>query len=463
MASNKYSARNFDLKRLNDNRENELSKILELNSLSFSTQLIAIMQSRINNTLFKLSPNDYKVICGNKMMINMMSKVIKCDAKQLKKFCKYINVFIENIESSPKSIKKKIIASRNLMRGSLSVLPYDILDKIVKKYISLFPSKYVLKDWIPLNKLNGEILSENPAAIDYLKENRNLIDWKALLRNPNPAAIDFLIENKNNIPTYYELLINNISPVSHNKAITNPAAIEYIKDVLNRYPDNIEWHLLSLNPNAIELLKQKIREEFLHPNVDEFVEDDPLSGLHNIIQPHYSKKIDWWALSSNPNAIELLIANREKIHWDGLSANTNLKAIELLKEKINAENLINQRVLNNLNYSEKIAWWALSQNPNAIELLKRNIDKINWALLSKNPNQEAIKLLKANPFKIDWNGLSINPNALELLKEYPKKINWDMLSKNPNPEALELLIANRDKIHWDFLNANPSIFEAVLE
>jgi hypothetical protein len=48
------------------------------------------------------------------MMINMMSKVIKCDSKQLKKFCKYINVFIENIESSPKSIKNKIIATQSI-------------------------------------------------------------------------------------------------------------------------------------------------------------------------------------------------------------------------------------------------------------------------------------------------------------------------------------------------------------
>jgi hypothetical protein len=40
----------------------------------------------------------------------------------------------------------------------------------------------------------------------------------------------------------------------------------------------------------------------------------------------------------------------------------------------------------------KINWVSLSENPNAIELLKENKDKINWRRLSKNPN--AIELLE---------------------------------------------------------------------
>ena len=161
-----------------------------------------------------------------------------------------------------------------------------------------------------------------------VKENRNLIDWKALLRNPNPAAIDFFIENKNNIPKYYELLINNISSVSHNKAITNPAAIEYIKDVLNRYPDNIEWHLLSLNPNAIELLKAnpfKIDWYYLSENPNAIDEENRMSEDDYDNLNEY-EKINWVMLSKNPNpeALELLIANRDKIHWDFLNANPSI-------------------------------------------------------------------------------------------------------------------------------------------
>lgn len=56
----------------------------------------------------------------------------------------------------------------------------------------------------------------------------------------------------------------------------------------------------------------------------------------------------------------------------------------------------------------------LSKNPNAIDLLKENPDKICWWILSSNPN--AIDILKDNPDKIDWKYLSLNPNAIELLK-----------------------------------------------
>ena len=72
----------------------------------------------------------------------------------------------------------------------------------------------------------------------------------------------------------------------------------------------------------------------------------------------------------------------------------------------------------------------LSFNPNAIELLKENPDKINWLHLSSNPN--AIELLKENPDKIDGTELACNANAIELLKEHPDKINWWILSHNPN-------------------------------
>ena len=475
MTSNKYTKRDLDLQRLTNKKVNELSTFLGIDS-GPSTQLIANIQSRINNPIFKLSINDYEVMCGNNMLINMMSKVLDCDVNQFKQFCKYINVFAENIKLSPESIKKKMKITKSInasnRRGSMNLLPDDIYYSIVNKYKTIFNVRYALKDWIPLNKLKKEILSENPNAVDFLKENRKLIDWKALCRNPNPEAIALLIENKDDISDYYDLLFNNISSVTHNKAITNPAAIEYIKDVLNRYPNQIEWNLLSKNPSAIELIKDKIRKETLHQN-DIVVEPellhelDELDELDDVVETHYRKKIDWWALSQNPNAMELLKANSTKIYWNGLSANTNLKAIELLKDKIYAENLINQDVLDNLNPSDKIDWWALSQNTNAIELLKRNIDKINWALLSKNPNQEAIKLLKANPTKIDWDYLSENSNsgAIELLKANPAKINLYRLAQNPNPNAVELLknFEHKTQMMWDFLNANPSIFEAVLE
>jgi hypothetical protein len=71
----------------------------------------------------------------------------------------------------------------------------------------------------------------------------------------------------------------------------------------------------------------------------------------------------------------------------------------------------------------------LSENPNAIHLLKESMDKIDWDWLLTNPN--AIHLLECNPEKIDWFWLSINPNAIHLLKENMDKIDWYFISTNP--------------------------------
>jgi hypothetical protein len=66
-------------------------------------------------------------------------------------------------------------------------------------------------------------------------------------------------------------------------------------------------------------------------------------------------------------------------------------------------------------------------------------DWIDDSKLSKNKN--AIELLKANLNKIDWHQLSRNPAAIELLKDNYDKINWDNLSRNP--AAIELLRKNK--------------------
>ena len=121
-----------------------------------------------------------KYLCGNKMMIRMMSKVIGCDVKQLKKFCKHINVFTKNIKLSPKSIKKKIDEAKNITatqkRGSLNKLPDDVYRTIVEQYKTIFKIKYVLKNWIPLKKIDWTYLSINPNAIELLKANPTKIN-----------------------------------------------------------------------------------------------------------------------------------------------------------------------------------------------------------------------------------------------------------------------------------------------
>jgi hypothetical protein len=68
-----------------------------------------------------------------------------------------------------------------------------------------------------------------------------------------------------------------------------------------------------------------------------------------------------------------------------------------------------------------MVWQCLSINPNAVDLLKENSDKIDWMNLSKNPGaitiitdkllEQTLKLGKRKNC-ISWNKLSLNSNAV---------------------------------------------------
>ena len=487
----------------------EASKRSQSSSSGMDTRVIANIQNRINNPLFSLTIDDYELMCGNKMITKMISKVLECDEKQLRKFCKYINVFRENINSSPKYIKNKMKP-----KMTLNKLPNDLKTQIIEKYMSFFPTKYVLRDFIPLEKLNWQWLSSNPNAIDLLREKMNnenklsqevlnkvnikdKIDWDGL--SGNPYAIELLeekINRENEMSKEYLETLHYVDKINWKSLSENPNAIELLK----KNQDKIDWRNLSGNPNAIELLKKnqdKINWYMLskNPNAIKLLKAN-------------RENIDWDWLSENPNAIELLKENQDKINWGRLSENPNPEAIELLRKQFEKEKKTSKYDLDWTKDKDKIDWWNLSRNPNAIELLKEKIkeeddipydsiytlnnllddQKINWGLLSSNPN--AIELLKANPKKIDWWMLSQNPNpeAIKLIKKRLKylrnlsddeyndlsdgeHLNWESLSQNP--VAIEFLeekikeeeekpeLENReDKIDWGSLSANPAIFEA---
>ena len=92
----------------------------------------------------------------------------------------------------------------------------------------------------------------------------------------------------------------------------------------------------------------------------------------------------------------------------------------------------------------------LSRNQIGIYKLKEwvNIDRLNWFWLSANQN--AIHLLEENIDKIDWNMLSVNPNAIHILEKNIDKINWHELSTNPEIFTFvydyEKMKSNMDKI-----------------
>jgi len=90
-------------------------------------------------------------------------------------------------------------------------VPLDVL-KIIASYIT--KQKMKLLDWIDLDELNWDGLSENENAIYLLERNIQKISWDWLSRNPNAIHI------------------------------------------LEEYSHKIDWADLSCNPNAIHLLEK---------------------------------------------------------------------------------------------------------------------------------------------------------------------------------------------------------------
>ena len=313
---------------------------------------------------------------------------------------------------------KQTQANNNLF----AILPDAVTERIfMKDYVELL--KHDLRDWV--------------------KEHADKIDLKHLCSNPHNNAMK-IIENKN--------------------------------------PDLLDWHELSKNPFAIDILSMEENYE----------------------------RIEWGALSSNKDAIDLLNArllkfpSKPKIDWGNISVNENgydmilqrifvEKGLDLDRlrphQKLDRARLFANKstdVLNylmNPKYKEEKSWYHLSgnSNPIAIKLLEDelrrdpNSSNINWRQLSGNPG--AVKLLKAelkrepNSTKIHWNTLSGNAGVgiMEIIRwkiqkdglpendEYGKnQLTWHNLSSNP--KAIFLLRDNVDKIKWGAFSTNPAIF-----
>ena len=207
------------------------------------------------------------------------------------------------------------------------------------------------------------------------------------------------------------------------------------------HPSILVWKQLSTNPNAIDMLEK---------NLD---------------------KVDWSYIFYNPNAIRITgVSNRanafdnpkqsdDKKWWVWCFEHPYLFDIERRYDVDIGEYVIpifdEQHLYDykNIDYNS-IDWQYLSYNPYAIELLEKNLDKVDWRILSGNRN--AIRILEQNLDKIDWWQLSGNPNAIHLLQSNPNKINWWRLSGNQ--KAIHLLQSNPYNIDWYELSGNPSIF-----
>ena len=168
--------------------------------------------------------------------------------------------FKKNIQA--KSKMASIILLRARAKTGIANLPDELQEKIVGDLITISINK--LREGIPVDKLNWSYLCKNPNAIDLIRDRMNFeknlskeeydrlpykINWSALCSNSDPGAIDLL-----SLPENY---------------------------------DNIDWLLLSSNPNAIQLLEKRVVYQ-LSLNQDE------LNGLS------IHKRINWQKIAANP-------------------------------------------------------------------------------------------------------------------------------------------------------------------
>lgn len=240
--------------------------------------------------------------------------------------------------------------------------------------------------------------------------------------------------------------------------------------------NELNWNGLSANPRAIHFLKANPHKVDLRMLCDNpSLEVIPL--IEAILQTEESK-IKWNWLLDNPILIHLLALTckiRDINNWWKISKCEHADAIQLLKNNIDKIDYYwlsgNQhpdavKLLETLSSDKitKICWYSISKNPNAMDLIESNPAKVRWSGLSANINDRAIKLLEANLEKINWFELSSNPSAIKLLKSHPDKIYHNTLSFNPNPDVIPLLEAiPPNKINWDYIsrNSNPKFIDFI--
>jgi hypothetical protein len=208
-----------------------------------------------------------------------------------------------------------------------------------------------------LNNINWNILSKNPGAINIITNHYNkggrLINWYYLSMNPEAIHIinNDILKDHNNV--VWETLSSNPKAIHLiEKEITkngfNRINLSWLchntnaSHIITHYIDKLkpsDWYKLSLNPGAILLLEkypQNINFNLLCMN--------PNPHAIPLIESNINILSDWDYISDNSNAMHIIECNLDHVNWSILSRNPN--AINLLK--------------NNMN---KIDYYELSKNP----------------------------------------------------------------------------------------------------
>lgn len=309
-------------------------------------------------------------------------------------------------------------------KNPFAILPTEVTKRIfMKDYVKLL--KHGLRDWVKVHfdKIDLKYLCANKSleAMKIIEATPDNLDWHELSKNP--YAIDIL-----SLPENYERL--EWETLSSNKE-----AIALLEAELIGKPENkIDWGKLSINENGLAMILKRMA-------VEKQLGEDDLDAFEAL---RHNKKLDRAGLFANKSTdvLNYLMKQKNPVSWYHLSGNSNPIAISLLEAELKR----------NPN-SPKINWRQLSGNPGAVKLLKaelkRNPDslKIHWDTLSGNAGVGIMEIIRE---KIRKGGL---PDDNVYSKD---SLSWFNLSSNP--KAIFLLRDNQDKIKWDAFSTNPAIF-----
>jgi hypothetical protein len=217
--------------------------------------------------------------------------------------------------------------------------------------------------------------------------------------------------------------------------------------LLDEYPEHRNWYRLSANSLATDLLKKnpdKINYTLMSNN--------RCPDAIRIIQQHRTA-IDvamMPLLSTNPFAFDWLL-KMGQIRWPYIIRNPSKQAKQYLETRLSTTPSP---------YLE-IAEYPRVPNMHYLELNLSSWAPILWDMYyTKGAYHEMYEK------KPTWKNMSANPYFAELLlSKYPEQISWSHFSINPNPLAVHYLLDHSEKIDLYFAEANPhpSMVQYVLK
>lgn len=328
------------------------------------------------------------------------------------------------------------------------------------------------------DKFDYRCLCENKNAIFFIKReieySEKNIFWNELSRNEN-----LLYLSKNSIENFFEKYKNKFNWTYLSSNTKTVCLIDkYIEKIgyehicgnmcINPiYCDKkIDWYKLCENKNAIHIIKKIIDKGENHS---------------------YYSKINWNILCRNENAIDILEKNIKKINWGNMMVNKN--AIHLIEKNVEIRE-------NQYNYC-KIEY-DLNENENAIQIIEKHLEKTDASLLCKNKKAihiiekilrdyreyKILGVIKQNYYKqmsiidifckIQWKYLCDNENAVHIIENILEQncvieLDWYKLCKNKNAiSILKNIINDKDniyykKISWFGLSQNENIYQIITE